>query len=93
VRQPVRPGRDRAGAEADDDVARPRLFAHQPFEIVLGRDGARVAVAMGDQPRDQVVAAGALDRVLAGGEDLGDADHVGVVETGAEILEQEASRV
>jgi hypothetical protein len=31
---------------------------------------------------------GALDRVLAGGEDLGDAHDVGVVETGAEILEQ-----
>ena len=31
---------------------------------------------------------GALDRVLAGGVDLGDAHHVGVVEAGAEILEE-----
>jgi hypothetical protein len=45
-------------------------------------------MAMGDQPGHQIVAAGALDRVFARGENLGDGHHIGLVETGAEILEQ-----
>ena len=43
---------------------------------------------MPDQTRHQIVAVGAGDRVFAGGENLGDADQVGVVEAGTEILEQ-----
>jgi hypothetical protein len=70
-----------------------RLFAHQPFKIVLdvtarawrwpwrsapATRSSRLAPSIGSSP---------------GGEDLGDADHIGVVEAGAEILEQVAARV
>ena len=50
-----------------------------------------MAVAVADQPGDQVVAVGARDRLLARGVDLGDADDVGLVEAGAEILESDVT--
>ena len=50
--------------------------------------GRALAVAVGAQPCDQRVAADALDRRLAGGIDIGDDHGVGVVEAGAELVEQ-----
>ena len=50
--------------------------------------GARVAVAVRAQPGDQRVARHAFDRRLAGRVDIGDQHHVGVVEAGAEPVEQ-----
>jgi hypothetical protein len=50
-------------------------------------------VAVADEAGDQVVARRTRDGVFAGGVDLGDAHHVGVVEAGAEIVEQACSRV
>ena len=47
-----------------------------------------MAMSVTDQPRHQIVTRGAGDRVLASGIDLGDGDHVGLVETGAEVLEK-----
>ena len=47
-----------------------------------------MAVAVADQPRHQIIAPGTGDRIFARGINLGDADHIGLVETGAEILEQ-----
>jgi len=45
-------------------------------------------MAMALQPGDKRVAVDARDRRLAGGIDVGDDHLVGVVEAGAEILEQ-----
>ena len=89
--QGIGPGRDRAGAKADDHVAGLGLFAHQAREVGLVDQGAGVAVAVGDQARDQIVAGGAGDRVFARRIDIGDGDDVGLVEAGAEFLEQVAT--
>ena len=43
---------------------------------------------MPDQPRHQIVAPRTGDRIFARGVNLGDAHHIGLVEAGAEILEQ-----
>ena len=49
---------------------------------------ARIAMPVLDQPGDDRVARHALDRRLAGGVDIGDEDDVGIVEAGAEAVEQ-----
>ena len=46
-----------------------------------------MAVTMTDQPCDQIIAPCALDRGLARGIDLGDANNIGIVEAGAKFLE------
>ena len=84
----VGPVANRARAEADDHVAGLRLLAHQPLEIVLVADRAGVAVAVTDQPRDEVVAARPLDRVLAGRVDRRHDHRVGIVEAGGKIVKQ-----
>ena len=52
-----------------------------------------VAVAARAQARDQHVAVDAFDRRLARRIDIGDDHRVGIVEAGAELLEQRGSRV
>jgi hypothetical protein len=47
-----------------------------------------MAVAMRDQPATRSSRDCAGDRILARRIDIGDGDHVGLVEAGAEILEQ-----
>ena len=49
---------------------------------------ACVAMAAGAQAFDQCIAAGAFDRRLAGGIDVGDQHRVGFVEAGAELGEE-----
>ena len=57
-------------------------------ELAGPRQRRHMAMAVAEQPVDQRVAVDALDRRLAGGIDIGDDHHVGVVEAGAEFLEQ-----
>ncbi|MPL96742.1 hypothetical protein SDC9_42924 [bioreactor metagenome] len=47
-----------------------------------------MAVAVTDQPGHKIVARGARDRVLARGIDIGNRHHIGLVEAGAEIVEE-----
>ncbi len=88
VGQPVGPGTDRTRPKADDHVSGTGLFAHEAFEVTFIQYGPRVTVAVADQTFDQIVAAGTLNRVFARSKDLGNGDHIGVVEAGAEIVEQ-----
>ena len=46
-----------------------------------------MAMAMPDQTRDQIIAACPVDRGFASRIDLGNSDHICVVETGAELVE------
>ncbi len=47
-----------------------------------------MAMAVPDQPCHQIFARGAGDRIFARAVDLGDADDIGLIETGAEIIKQ-----
>ena len=69
-----------------DQVA--RFFAHRLGKLLGRFQRHRHAVSAGAQPIHQRIAIGAFDGVLAGRIDIGDDDRVGIVETGAEFLEQ-----
>ena len=93
ARQRIGPLRDRAGAEADDIVAGLGQAATRPASSSGPSSGIDLAMAVRAQPSHQRVAVGAVDRRFAGRIDVRDDHRVGVVEAGAELLEQVASRV
>ena len=94
ARQRIGPLRDGAGAEADDDSRRAsRCPCTMPASSLRAVERDHVAVAARAQRLHQIIAVGAFDRRFAGRIDIGDDHRVGVVEAGAERLEQEASRV
>ena len=64
------------------------MFADEPQKVCFVLHGARVAVAVADQTCDQIIAGCAFNGVFASGKNVCDADHIGVVEAGAEIIEQ-----
>ena len=80
--------RDRAGAEKDNVIARLRHSGDQTGELVraIERDGLPMTVRA--QALHQRVAVRTRDRRLAGRIDMRDDRHVGIVEAGAELLEQ-----
>ena len=61
---------------------------HQRRQLLGAVQRAHVAMAVAAHAVDQRVAVDALDRRLAGGIDRGDQHAVGMVEGGAEVLEQ-----
>lgn len=64
------------------------MGAHKGFQIVFGIHGIGCAVAMGAQTRQQIIAAGPGDRILARRIDGRDSYDIGFVKAGAEIVEQ-----
>src|ERR1700736_4152893 len=88
ARQGVGPLRDVAGAETDDEVAAAGEAVNHLGELggILQRN--HLAMAMRAQAEHEVVAVDALDWRFARRIDLGDDDGVGIVEAGAEFLEQ-----
>src|SRR6267142_4911803 len=88
ARQRVGPLGDIAGAQANDEIA----FAGDAANDLgkLGRTLQRdhLAMAMRAQAEREIVAVDARDRRLAGRINLGDNNRIGIVETGAEFLEQ-----
>src|SRR5947208_3428205 len=86
--QRVGPLRDVAGAQADDEVAGAGEAANDLRQLRRTRQRNYLAMAVGAQAGDKMVAIDALNRRLAGRIDLGDHDRIGIVEAGAEFLEQ-----
>ena len=82
--------RDRAGAQADHIVAGANKAGNGGGQILRTIDRAGVAVAAELQPFDQSIAIDARDWRLSGGVDRGDQDRIGIVEAGAELVEQVA---
>jgi hypothetical protein len=80
--------RDVAGAEADDEIARTRNAVNDFGQLRRTRQRDHLAMAMRAQAEHEMIAVDAFDRRLAGRIDLGDDDRVGIVEAGAEFLEQ-----
>jgi hypothetical protein len=64
------------------------MGTHQLFQVVFTQKSAGVAVAVADQPGDQIIPACPLNRVFACGEDFGNGDNIRLIKTGAEIFEQ-----
>jgi hypothetical protein len=58
-RKRIGPGRDGPGTKTDENIARAGLLTAKPHEISLVDHRAGMAMAMGDQARDQIVTAGA----------------------------------
>src|SRR6185312_11394395 len=88
ARQGVGPLGDVAGAEADDEVAGTGDVMNDLGQFSRIRQRDHLAMAMGAQPGDEMIAVNAFDRRLAGRIDLGDDNGIGIVETGTEFLEQ-----
>src|ERR1700730_4003727 len=88
VRQGVGPLRDIAGAETDDEIAAGGDAVHKAREIggILQRN--HLAMAVRAQAEHEMIAVDAGDRRLAGRIDFGNDNGVGVIEAGAEFLEQ-----
>src|SRR5580704_9940626 len=86
--QRIGPLRDVAGAETDDEIAARRDAMNHAGEIggILQRN--HFAMAVRAQAQHEMVAVDARYRRLAGRIDFGDDDRVGIVEAGAEFLEQ-----
>src|SRR5437899_5817961 len=88
ARQCVGPLRDVAGPQADNEVAGTGEAVNYLGEFARIRQRDHLAMAVGAQACDKMVAIDALDRRLACWIDLGDHDRIGVVEAGAELLKQ-----
>src|SRR3954447_23194067 len=86
--QRVRPIRDRPGAEAHYHVARTRLGAQERRQLLRPGKRSRAAMPVRAQPGDQPVLRRAVDRRLPGRIDIGHEHDIGIVETGAEPVEQ-----
>ena len=84
----VRPGADCARTKTDHHVTGPCLGCDQTDEVILARKGNGVTMSMPHKTRHQFITRGTRDRVLTCGVDLGNAHHVGLVETRAEIVEK-----
>ena len=80
--------RDVAGAEADDEVAATGDAANDARQLRRTLQRNHLAMAVRAQAEHEMIAVDSWDRRLAGRVDLGDDDRVGVVEAGAEFLEQ-----
>src|SRR5215467_1815847 len=88
VRESVSPLGDAARTEADHVVARARNVLDQIGKLLGAVESQHVAMAARPQTIDQAVAVGARDGGLAGRIYRGDDHAVGIVEAGAERLEQ-----
>ena len=88
ARQRIGPLGDVAGAEADHVVAGLGDALDEAGEILRLLERHHVAVAARLEAGDEAVAVGARDRLLAGRVDRRDDDRVGIVEAGAELVEQ-----
>src|SRR5882724_5042106 len=88
ARQGVGPLRDVAGAETDDEVAAAGDAVNHLGEFGGFLQRNHLAMAVRAQAKHEMVAVDALDWRFARRIDLGDDDSVGIVEAGAEFLEQ-----
>src|SRR6266700_288822 len=88
TRQRVGPLRDVAGPETHDEIAASGKALDHPCEIGRLCERDHLAMTMRAQAEHEVIAIDAFDRRLAGRIDLRDDDRIGVVEAGAELLEQ-----
>ncbi len=86
--QRVGPLRDVAGAQQHDIVAGPGQTSDKAGERKTVFQRRDIAMAAGFQPCDQIIAAGPFDGLFACGIDGRDKDGIGVVEAGAEVVEQ-----
>src|SRR6478672_10057322 len=86
--QRVGPLRDVAGAETDDEIAAAGQAVNDFGKLTRIRQRNHLTVAMSAQAEHEMIAVDAGNRRLAGRIDFGDDDGVGVVEAGAEFLEQ-----
>src|ERR1700682_1625971 len=89
-RQRVSPLRDRARAEKHHVIARTRELLHDRGQRFGSVERDHIAMAARAQSLYQRVAVDTGNRRLAGGIDRRDDDVIGVVEAGAELLEQVA---
>src|SRR5580704_14366319 len=86
--QRIGPLRDRAGAEANDVIARRGDAGDERRQLLGTVERDHLAMAMRAQALHQSIAVGALDRSLAGRINMRDDHDIGVVEAGAELIEQ-----
>src|SRR5262249_41086745 len=86
--QRIGPLRDGTGPETYDRIAGPGETLDDAGEAGGFRQRDHLAMAVCAQACNEMLAVDAFDRRLAGGIDLGHDDAVGVVEAGAELLEQ-----
>src|SRR5690606_11716293 len=71
---------DISGAQADDDIAGPRLGANKRGEIIEACDTPRVTVAVALQTGGERIGAHAIYWRFAGRIDIGDGHDIGIVE-------------
>ena len=87
-RQSVCPGANRAGAKANDEIARVSGSADRISQPFWTFDRTAVTMAACAYAVDQPVTIGTFDRRFACGVDRCDQNRVGIMEAAAEILEQ-----